>query len=105
MHIEYAADAILRMEAAQYTEQQQVQTYVTEKELLTLAASLGGVTSEIASSVREIAHAFKKTNRKVTDKQRFALSAALLEKHGTARAVFAAAYSVSIDEFMANAGQ
>ena len=103
MHIEYAADAVVRMESQAYAAQLQVKNYTLEKEFLALAASLGGLTAEIVAAVRDITST--KTYRKVTEKQRHAISAALLEKCDSPRAVFAAAYGVSEEDFMANAGK
>jgi hypothetical protein len=106
MHIEYAADALIRLEAIKVnTPAAVVAAYITEREMLALASTLGGVTADIAATVKATVAAGSRSFKKVTDKQRFALAFALLEKFGTACAVYAAAYGVSEDEFLANAGK
>ena len=106
MHIEYAADALIRLESNKInTPAAVVAAYITEREMLALATTLSGVTADIAASVKATVAAGSRNFKKVTDKQRFAMAFALLEKYGTPRAVYAAAYGVSEDEFLSNAGK
>ncbi len=109
MHIEYAADAFVRMQKPKYSEPltdfQLISAYVTEKEFLSLADKIGGVTSDISKSVRATLEAGRNSYKKVTSKQKDALAAALLDKYKTALTCYAAAYGVTEDEFIANAGK
>jgi len=108
IHIEYAADAVVRSEAQFQGEQAQryvIESYVDDETLLKVVDSLGdSKATAIAASVRKI-NSRENRHAKVTSKQRWALATALLAKYQTARAVFAAAYGVSEEEFMMNAGK
>lgn len=107
MHIEYAADLLVRAESPRYGEarshQQTIELVAAEKEFLALAEKIGD--EKISSIVMTMRSAATSRYAKVTARQKFAIAAALLAKHGTARAVFAAAYGVSEDDFMGNAGK
>jgi len=106
MHIEYAADMILRVEAQFEGERAQryaIESYVDDNVILNLVDTLGDEkASSIAATIRK-----NRNNRyaKVTSKQRYAIASAILAKYPTARAAYAAAYGVSEEEFMANADQ
>jgi hypothetical protein len=108
MHIEYAADAFVRMQKPKHSEPfsqlQTVAVYVTEQEFLNLADKIDGVTSEISKTVRET-QASGNRFAKVTSKQKNALAFALLDKYKTALACYAAAYKVTEEEFINNASK
>lgn len=106
IHIEYAADAIIRAEAQFQGEQAQryvLESYADDSTVLKIVDTLGDEkASSIAATIRQ-----NRGNRyaKVTRNQRFAIATAILAKYATARAAFAVAYGVSEEEFMANAGK
>lgn len=106
MHIQYAAETIARYDDSDVAEYQKLIGIVSEPELTTLAASVGGKTAEIAASIaatvakKEDISVPLRTRRhlKVTDKQKVAVSHGLIEEHGSAWGVVAAAYGVSIEQ-------
>lgn len=102
MHIEYAADAVIRAEK-NGSDRAVLECYADDGVLLKLVDQLG---DEKAKSIAETVRAAAKTRfAKVTSKQRWALATAILNKYPTARAAFAAAYNVSEEAFIANAGK
>lgn len=106
MHIEFAADAVVRSETQFSGEQAQryvLESYADDSTVLKIVDTLG---DEKASSIATTIRA-NRGNRyaKVTSKQRFAIASAILAKYHTARAAFAVAYGMSEEEFMANAGK
>jgi len=106
MHIKFAADAVVRAEGQFSGEQAQryvLECYADDSTVLKIVDMLGDEkASSIAATIRS-----NRGNRyaKVTSKQRFAIATAILAKYATARAALAAAYGVSEDEFMTNAGK
>ena len=104
MHVEYAAEAYVRMmhpkHVEPYTDLQVIVAHVCEKEILKLAAGLGEKEQSIASTVTSILSE-PRGYRRVTSKQKFALAQALLDHHKTSLAVYAAAYSMVEQEFLA----
>lgn len=106
MHIEYAADAVIRAEEQFKDEAAQryvLESYADDKTVLQIVETLD---DEKAKSIAATIVA-SRNNRyaKVTQKQRYAIASAILKKYTTARAALAAAYGVSEEEFMANAGK
>lgn len=102
MHIQYAAESVKRQLNNRWTEEskkdhQAVEVNVTEPELLSAAEKIGD--AKAASIVATICK--NKNNRyaKTTAAQKWALTTALLTAHGTAVAVYAAAYGITAEEF------
>lgn len=105
MHIEYAAEVYKSRTQPKYSPPSAphdvIAGLVTEPEFLALADKLDD------EKVRGIAATLRKNYnpsvrfQKATPKQRNALALALLEKHGTPLAVYAAAMGVSETEFLA----
>lgn len=106
MHIEFAADAVVRAENQFKGEQAQryvLESYADDSTVLKIVDTLGDEkAASIAATIRG-----NRNNRyaKTTSKQRFAIATAILAKYETARAAFAVAYGVSEEEFMSNAGK
>ena len=106
MHIEFAADAVVRAETQFSGAQAQryvLEAYADDSTVLKIVDTLGDEkASGIAATIRG-----NRNNRyaKVTSKQRFAIATAILEKYKTARAAFAVGYGVSEEDFMSNAGK
>ncbi len=104
MHVAFAAEAYLRMKhpnhSGPYTDVQVLVAHVCEKEILKLAADLGEKEQSIASTVTSILSE-PRSYRRVTSKQKIALAQALLDHHKTALAVYAAAYALDEQEFLA----
>jgi len=94
MHIDYAAGVVLHREKfAKDYDYAAVSALCAEPEVLKIAEAIGiDKINSIAATVRaSLGHRYKH----VTDKQRHALTVALLEAHGTARAVLALAFGVT----------
>lgn len=107
MHIEYAADAVVRCEkqfaGTPQTELYVIESYADDEVVLKLVDRLGD--EKAASIAATIRQSRNKRYAKVTSKQRWAIATAILAVYPTARAAYAAAYGVSEDEFMAQAGK
>ena len=106
MHIQYAAETIARYDNSACAEFQKLMGLVSERELTDLARAAGGKTAAIAITV-SVTVAKKEDVRiplsqrrylKVTDKQKAAIAHGLIEAHGSAWAVVAAAYGVSVEQ-------
>ena len=103
MHIEYAADSVLR--GAKHGESYVLESYADDESILGLVdEACSEKARAIAATIREIRDA-RRSHRKITSKQRYAIAQSLLEIFGTAPAVFAASYGVSEIQFMAQAGK
>lgn len=100
MHIEFAADMVTQWEGMG-APHKAVEAAASEREFLSLVEQVGGEKEKSIAATMKAATGHKK----VTSKQRFAISKFLLETYGDARSVFAAAYATDVDSFMANAGQ
>ena len=105
MHISYAAEAYVAADAPKHsprdTDQRIVERFAAEKEFLALADAIGDAkTSSIVATIRKNAG---NKYAKVTPAQKYAVAAALLLKHGTALAVYAAAFNASEADFLATA--
>lgn len=103
MHIEYAADAVIRCSGR--SESYVLEAYADDEVLLLLIDEMGSEKAcSIAKTVREIKKAVR-SHRRVTAAQRHAIAKELLDTYKTAQAALAAAYGVTEAQFMAQAGK
>lgn len=108
-HPEYAAESLKRHENHHNDNADRAWTeYAVEcGQVAELAATLGdaktvSIAQTVISTINDSHKLGKRSHRKVTPKQRYALAKALLAKYGTARAIAAAAWGLS-DEDIDNA--
>ncbi len=97
MHIDYAKECFLARETPKhsppFTQMQLTEMFIHEPEFLKL---VDGLADEKLSSIADTVRASAKNRyAKVTANQKYALAAPLLKKYKTARAVYAAAFSVA----------
>jgi hypothetical protein len=78
-----------------------VAAHAAEREFLNLADALGN--EKASSIVATIRGGAGSKYAKVTEAQKHALAGALLAKHGTALAVYASAFNVDEESFLASA--
>lgn len=100
MVIQYAIESIAfhrTQKTANFSDQQILELFVAEPEVLAVCADLDEKTKSIAKSV---ADASSSRYKKVTLKQKFALAKALLEKFGDIETVIARAFKVSKSEIV-----
>ena len=100
MHIEYAAEQFKRLAQPKRVDpapdQKIVEMFVSEKEFLALAINSG---NEKAAAIAETIRNNTNKYSRVTAKQAYVIASELLNKHSTAKAVFAAAFGVSEEQF------
>jgi len=98
MHIDYARELVERKEADSYIKGDSraiLEAVAGESELLNLVIAEGDDKHrDIATTMLEITRQ-RRSRRKITAKQVYAIVSFLLEKYGTARAALAAAFGVS----------
>lgn len=104
VHIEYAADALVRSQQfGPEADRKALEAFADQDTVLKL---VDATADDKAISIKQtILRGRDNRYAKVTPKQRYAIAQAVLGHYKTAAAAFAASYGVSEAEFLSNAGK
>lgn len=104
VHVEFAADAVVRSEQfGEKGDQLVIEGFADQDTVLKLVDATGDV--KAASIKKTIVEGRSNRRAKVTPKQRYAIATAVLAHYKTAAAALAASYGMTEEEFMFNAGK